>query len=417
MTTPLASPQTNPEQPATAKKSWWEAMLTATPVVLTVVATILAGLSTSEMTLAQYHRSLAAQNQSKASDQWGFFQAKRQRGTAMENAFDLLAPKFKPNHLETGDIEAASRLLTQAIQDAQKETGDLEKSLTAPTDLGSAGERIGQGVGELKKKVQAIAASAGMIEQKLRKELAKEEIRTAFEYLSASQLPEIEAVTFEQADISQANQAILDRAEEKDLEPILRKIQGADLQRAIEAAEGNAKRFEGAGKPVGKTLDQISKLVDEQIAEAAAFHQAVRAYQLAVGNFRPQPADKISADLQSARAMLDKSDAAIQAAAEELHHLIKAGLFSYNARRQRRESDYHLKTAGLYEVQVHLSSFASDRHRTRSKLFFFCMLAAQAGVTIASLSLAVHKRNVLWALAGLAGIAAVTFSGWVYLFM
>jgi hypothetical protein len=45
------------------------------------------------------------------------------------------------------------------------------------------------------------------------------------------------------------------------------------------------------------------------------------------------------------------------------------------------------------------------------------MLAAQAGVTIASLSLAVRQRNVLWALAGLAGIAAVTFSGWVYLYM
>ena len=29
----------------------------------------------------------------------------------------------------------------------------------------------------------------------------------------------------------------------------------------------------------------------------------------------------------------------------------------------------------------------------------------------------VEKRNVLWALAGVAGIAAVTFSGWVYLYM
>src|SRR5229473_2468556 len=131
MTTPLASPQTNPEQPATAKKSWWEGVLTATPVVLTVVATILAGLSTSEMTLAQYHRSLAAQNQSKASDQWGFFQAKRQRGTAMENAYDLLAPKFKPSRLEADDVWGASQQLTRAFQDAKKQTADLEKALGA----------------------------------------------------------------------------------------------------------------------------------------------------------------------------------------------------------------------------------------------------------------------------------------------
>src|SRR5712692_3971008 len=112
-----STPGPSTEPASEPRKNWREAALTSTPIVLTVLATALAGLSSSEMTLAQYHRSLAAQNQSKASDQWGFFQAKRQRGTAMENAYDLLPPKFKPNHLETGDIEAASRLLTQAIQD------------------------------------------------------------------------------------------------------------------------------------------------------------------------------------------------------------------------------------------------------------------------------------------------------------
>jgi Domain of unknown function (DUF4337) len=110
-----------PEQSPPAKKSGWEAVLTATPVVLTVVATILAGLSTSEMTLAQYHRSLAAQNQSKASDQWGFFQAKRLRGTAMENAFDLLPPKARPERTEVSDFEAVSRQLTLAIHGALNE--------------------------------------------------------------------------------------------------------------------------------------------------------------------------------------------------------------------------------------------------------------------------------------------------------
>src|SRR5712664_4037767 len=85
-----ASQPTSSEPVPPAKKSWWQAVLTTTPVVLTVVATLLAGLSTSEMTLAQYHRSLAGQNQSKVSDQWGFFQAKRIRGTGMEEAFDRL---------------------------------------------------------------------------------------------------------------------------------------------------------------------------------------------------------------------------------------------------------------------------------------------------------------------------------------
>lgn len=59
----------------------WGKILTATPVVLTVFATLLAGLASSEMTRAQYDRGLAAQLQSKAGDQWAFFQAKRLRGT------------------------------------------------------------------------------------------------------------------------------------------------------------------------------------------------------------------------------------------------------------------------------------------------------------------------------------------------
>ena len=47
----------------------WGKVLTATPVVMTVVATMLAGLASSEMTRAQYSRSLAAQQQSKAGSQ------------------------------------------------------------------------------------------------------------------------------------------------------------------------------------------------------------------------------------------------------------------------------------------------------------------------------------------------------------
>ena len=61
-------------------QSNWGKVLAATPVIMTVIATLLAGLASSEMTRAQYDRSLAAQQQNKASDEWGFFQAKRLRG-------------------------------------------------------------------------------------------------------------------------------------------------------------------------------------------------------------------------------------------------------------------------------------------------------------------------------------------------
>ena len=60
----------------------WGKILSATPIVMTVIATLLAGLASSEMTRAQYDRSLAAQQQSKAGDQWSFFQAKRLRSAS-----------------------------------------------------------------------------------------------------------------------------------------------------------------------------------------------------------------------------------------------------------------------------------------------------------------------------------------------
>lgn len=69
----------------------WGKMLLATPVVMTVIATLLAGLASSEMTKAQYDRALAAQMQSKAGDQWSFFQAKRLRGALQRSTLDMLA--------------------------------------------------------------------------------------------------------------------------------------------------------------------------------------------------------------------------------------------------------------------------------------------------------------------------------------
>ena len=69
----------------------WGKTLGITPIVMTVIATMLAGLASSEMTKAQYDRSLAAQLQSKAGDQWGFYQAKKLRGAVALNSLDLLA--------------------------------------------------------------------------------------------------------------------------------------------------------------------------------------------------------------------------------------------------------------------------------------------------------------------------------------
>ena len=66
-------------------------ILGVTPIIMTVIATMLAGLASSEMTKAQYDRAFAAQLQSKAGDQWSYFQAKKLRSAVARNTLDLLA--------------------------------------------------------------------------------------------------------------------------------------------------------------------------------------------------------------------------------------------------------------------------------------------------------------------------------------
>ena len=44
------------------------------------------------------------------------------------------------------------------------------------------------------------------------------------------------------------------------------------------------------------------------------------------------------------------------------------------------------------------------------------MLAAQMAVIVATLAIAARKRNLLWSIAAAAGMVAVSFGAWVYLF-
>src|SRR5262249_10304507 len=113
------------------KKTAWEVVLTATPVILTMLATVLAGLSSSEMTLSQYFRSVAAQNQSKAGDQWGLFQAKRIRGTTLEMEVSLLPGLARPGgYLDPSLLEAAARRLAAKLRQAEKEAEEFLKAGT-----------------------------------------------------------------------------------------------------------------------------------------------------------------------------------------------------------------------------------------------------------------------------------------------
>jgi hypothetical protein len=96
-------------------QSKWGKTLAATPIVMTVIATMLAGLASSEMTKAQYDRSLAAQLQSKAGDQWGYFQAKKLRSAVAHNTLDLLAATSDVNPLAAGSLPEADAATIAAL--------------------------------------------------------------------------------------------------------------------------------------------------------------------------------------------------------------------------------------------------------------------------------------------------------------
>ncbi len=102
------------ELKATVPQTLWGRILSATPIVMTVVATALAGLASSEMTRAQYRRSLAAQQQSKAGDQWSLFQAKRVRGTSQRATLDILDTTTDVHPLDAAALGKAGLALESA---------------------------------------------------------------------------------------------------------------------------------------------------------------------------------------------------------------------------------------------------------------------------------------------------------------
>lgn len=105
----------------------------ATPVVMAVLSTLLAGLASSEMTKAQYDRSLAAQEQSKAGDQWSFFQAKKLRAALHRNTLDLLAATTHGDEFDSPALRQSIDALpaTGVAPEAAKVRGQLVDWLKA----------------------------------------------------------------------------------------------------------------------------------------------------------------------------------------------------------------------------------------------------------------------------------------------
>jgi len=94
---------------------------------------------------------------------------------------------------------------------------------------------------------------------------------------------------------------------------------------------------------------------------------------------------------------------------------MQAAWFEMEQRRYRAEATLNQGIGFLYEARVKVSTAESDRHRERSKNFFYSMLVAQIGAVISSLALARKRKSALWLFAGLTGVVALAIGAYVYI--
>jgi hypothetical protein len=337
-----------------------------TPVVLTVLATVFAGLSSSEMTRSMYFRSLAAQNQAKAGDQWAFFQAKRIRGTNMEMTVELLQSLAHFDPFDWPNVEAASHQILESLEKGANQPGAAEA-----------------------------AAKARKAREKLAKLGGDEKFKQQMAVLAGGPLPKIEETALKPT-IDVVVQAVGQRKTETETVDLVRVLHQEEIDDALRTAEHNADAFDKACQPISDAAKQLRSGLSELGAAVKPFRKG-------------------GAAASAASAGNDATLAQLTAQFDALNAGFKAAQLDLDARRYRQESVFNRKSAELLEVQVRLSGYQSDSHRQRSVRFFYCMLIAQAGVTIASLALAKARNNMLWVVAAIAGISALALSGYVYL--
>jgi hypothetical protein len=217
------------ELKATVPKTQWGKILTATPVVMTIVATMLAGLASSEMTRAQYDRSLAAQQQSKAGDQWSYFQAKRLRGGMQRTTIDVLqgtapVPPFNAKQFK------------QAVSDFAV-PGDRAEAAKAKADLlGVLDSSIGQ---------------------------------QTLTMLQNGELPEPPAPDAADPQIESALNAIETTQPESEVTVLVAPIKVPTVNEKLRAAVARAQAYDAVLTPFNRTIDQIESLMARTAAPAS----------------------------------------------------------------------------------------------------------------------------------------------------
>lgn len=222
------------ELKATLPQSQWGRILTATPVIMTIVATMLAGLASSEMTRAQYDRSLAAQQQSKAGDQWSYFQAKRMRAALQRSTLDILQNSTGPRPFDAKQFRQSVDGLAPSPE--RPAAAKSKTQLLALVDL-----------------------SAG---------------RQTLEVLEKSQLPEPPANPLTDQQMLRALGAIEAGRPEAEVTPLVTPLKVSTVNEALRAAIGRAQAFDDQLKPFNQAIDRIESLLTQLAAPQTGFTSA-----------------------------------------------------------------------------------------------------------------------------------------------
>jgi Domain of unknown function (DUF4337) len=191
-------------------------ILAATPVVMAVVATMLAGLSSSEMTRAQYDRSLAAQQQSKAGDQWSFFQAKRLRGAYQQNTADLVQSITTVHPLDPASVR-------NAIQQTSKDSTFAQKNFSALLD-----SPVGQ---------QTLA------------------------FLQKGAIPPLPPAPQIPPNLQAALDAMAASKNDAEVSAAVSNVSAKELDDGLRAARDQADAFDAATKPINQAVDQLGAVL------------------------------------------------------------------------------------------------------------------------------------------------------------
>jgi hypothetical protein len=356
----------------------WGKILSATPVVMAVVATMLAGLASSEMTKAQYDRSLAAQQQSKAGDQWNFFQAKRLRAATQRNTLDLLLATT-----DVGPLSAAALKRSPAELSAQMGGVNLSGSGAAavvPAAASAPAEDPLQSLPQWQ-------SQAEQVKSELLAALDAPETAAALKALAQAKVPETGPEPVLEAKLKAALDAFDSSQTDKELAPLVVQVNDKVLEDALHAAKDRAAAFDAATAPGNAIINRLEALLGRQTAL-----------------------------IQEVRAMAVADGASFKVAGTPNREFIAARL-RYMAARYDTEAKLNQAIGRLYEMQVRRSNLTAERHHLRSQRFFFGMLAAQMGVIVSTFAIAARAKNLLWSFAAAAGVLAVAFGAYVYLFV